>query len=504
MLRAAQRAVEQVNARGGVRGGRAGGGRPLKLKVADDSGSENVAMRVAEQLYADPAVMAVVGHLSSDPSKAAARVYGSGVTPLVMVSPSASNPDLGGINPYFFRICPSDLQHGTELARFAWQTLAARHAGIIYLNNDYGRGVRRTFTAEFTRLGGVVVEADPAVPETRSLEPYLSRMRQGGADVMVLATARAGARPQGNPRRSRSGWPRETPVRGSDGDRDLRRQRGRPRQAGHDRGDPVWAARHGERALMRLVFDTIRSRIVAGLMPLLIGLVGTALLGAVTLRQMRQAVAEELAGLRASSDVGSGLVATVLEEIRAAEQYLAAPSADARKLFQAASDEASQYEKRLEAFGVTGEDRIAVNRLKHLHASIQVDYSIAHALKDLGRDHEALTQLAAVRADAAEVTRLARDFSSRQAAKAAQAADRLTAASKEREKGLWLLLAAIAVIALLLARWALLSIQGPLSRLVTAAERFGGGDLRPGTGGAMPRELRVLAEAVQRLASRPP
>ncbi len=253
---------------------------------------------------------------------------------------------------------------------------------------------------------------------------------------------------------------------------------------------------------MRLLFDTIRSRIVAGLMPLLIGLVGTALLGAVTLRQMRQAVAEELAGLRASSDVGGGLVATVSEEIRTAEQYLAAPSADARKLFQAASDEASQYEKRLEAFGVTSEDRLAVTRLKHLHASIQVDYSIAHALKDLGRDHEALTQLAAVRADAAEVTRLARDFSSRQAAKAAQAADRLTAASKEREKALWLLLAAIAVIALLLARWALLSIQGPLSRLVTAAERFGGGDLRPVTVGEMPREFRVLAEAMQRMADR--
>jgi len=253
---------------------------------------------------------------------------------------------------------------------------------------------------------------------------------------------------------------------------------------------------------MRLLFDTIRSRIVAGLMPLLIGLVGTALLGAVTLRQMRQAVAEELAGLRVSSDVGGGLVATVSEEIRTAEQYLAAPSAHARKLFQAASDEASQYEKRLEAFGVTSEDRLAVTRLKHLHASIQVDYSIAHALKDLGRDHEALTQLAAVRADAAEVTRLARDFSSRQAAKAAQAADRLTAASKEREKALWLLLAAIAVIALLLARWALLSIQGPLSRLVTAAERFGGGDLRPVTVGEMPREFRVLAEAMQRMADR--
>src|SRR2546422_406490 len=89
---------------------------------------------------------------------------------------------------------------------------------------------------------------------------------------------------------------------------------------------------------------------------------GPALLAAVTLRQMRYAVADELAGLRASSEIGSGLVAMVFEEIRGAEQYLAAPSADARQLFQTASDETFHYERRLEALGITGEDRIAVDR----------------------------------------------------------------------------------------------------------------------------------------------
>jgi branched-chain amino acid transport system substrate-binding protein len=188
MFRAAQLAVDQINAKGGVRG------RPLRLKPADDSGSENVAVRVAEQLYADPAVVAVVGHLSSDPTLAAARVYGAGTSPLTLVSPSASSPDLTGITPYFFRVCPSDLQHGPQLARFAWHTLGARRAGIIYLNNDYGRGVRRSFAAEFARLGGSVVEADPYVGQTETLEPYLSRMRQGGGvDVLLLAAERPGA-----------------------------------------------------------------------------------------------------------------------------------------------------------------------------------------------------------------------------------------------------------------------------------------------------------------------
>ena len=187
MLRAAQLAVNQINAKRGIRG------RKLELRVVDDSGNEDAAVRVAEQLYADPAIVAVVGHLSSGPSLSAARVYGGGATPTPMISPSASSPDLSGMSPYVFRVCPSDLQHGPELARFAWQTLGARRAGIIYLNNDYGRGVRRTFAAEFARLGGTVLESDPYIPATASLEPYLSHMRRGGADVLLLAAERPGA-----------------------------------------------------------------------------------------------------------------------------------------------------------------------------------------------------------------------------------------------------------------------------------------------------------------------
>lgn len=188
MLRAAQLAVKQINATRGVRR------RPLELRIANDSGSEDRAVEIAAQLYGDPAVLAVVGHLSSNTSIAAARVYGGGADPVVMISPSASSPDLSGISPYIFRVCPSDLQHGPELARFAWRTLGARRAAIIYINNDYGRGVRSTFAAEFARLGGTAVEADPYVPTTPSLEPYLSRLRLAdGVDVLLLATERPGA-----------------------------------------------------------------------------------------------------------------------------------------------------------------------------------------------------------------------------------------------------------------------------------------------------------------------
>src|SRR2546428_4207483 len=254
---------------------------------------------------------------------------------------------------------------------------------------------------------------------------------------------------------------------------------------------------------MRSPLATIRNRILVGLVLLMMGLVVTAIAGAATLRHMRYVVADELAGLRASMDVGSGLVTTVLEEIRAAEQYLASPGAEARRLFQTTAEDAFQYERQLDALtGLTAEDRLTVNRLKQLHATIQTEYSIAHALQDLGREQEAVARAAAVRSQATELTRLRRDRSRRQAQKAARAAERLTADAADRERKLWAFVVALVVAGGFLSRYTLQSVQGPLARLVTAAERFGAGDLRPVTTRDMPREFRVLADAMQHMGDR--
>src|SRR3989454_7399098 len=188
MQHATELAVKEINARGGIRG------RPLVLRVMDDSARPEVAIRIAQQLADDPAVVAVVGHLTSSASLAAGRVYGEARRPLVMISPSASSPDLSGVNPYVFRVCPSDLSHGAQLARYARRMLSARRIGVIYLDDDYGRGLRLSFATEFRRLGGDGIEEDPMLSTTSSLEPYVSRLRQsGGVDALMLATDLGGA-----------------------------------------------------------------------------------------------------------------------------------------------------------------------------------------------------------------------------------------------------------------------------------------------------------------------
>lgn len=166
MRHAAELAAEEINSTGGI------AGRPLELVLRDDYGSVDSAVRVATELYQSD-VVAVVGHSFSAPTLAAAPVYNGGSHPVVQISPSASSPDISNAGPYTFRVCPSDLAHGSVLARWARQHLGLERGVILYLNNGYGRGIRQTFSGEFTRLGGQVLAVDPYLGDTPEVDPYL-------------------------------------------------------------------------------------------------------------------------------------------------------------------------------------------------------------------------------------------------------------------------------------------------------------------------------------------
>lgn len=188
MRLAAELAVREINDSGGVRG------RPLELAVEDDRGDTERAVEAARRLYDDPAVVAVVGHLASGTTLAAAPIYNGGRLPLPVISPSASSPALTDAGPYTFRVCPTDLVHGARLAAWAVDQMGATSAAVIYQNDDYGRGVRGVFRREFVRRNGRLVADDPYLEELPSFVPYLERVRrQGGADVVMIAGTRAGA-----------------------------------------------------------------------------------------------------------------------------------------------------------------------------------------------------------------------------------------------------------------------------------------------------------------------
>ncbi len=186
MKLAAEMAVDEINGQGGING------RKIELVERDDYADPDSAVAAAAEME-QAGVVAVVGHVFSGPTLAAAPVYNKARHPVVELSPSSSSPEVTNAGPYTFRICPSDMAHGVALARFARSNLKYARGAVLYLNDEYGRGIRQTFVTEFSRLGGVITESDPYLGSTPDVGPYIDRLAQRGDAQFMLV---AGNRPE--------------------------------------------------------------------------------------------------------------------------------------------------------------------------------------------------------------------------------------------------------------------------------------------------------------------
>jgi branched-chain amino acid transport system substrate-binding protein len=208
MKLAAEQAAEEINAAGGING------RRLELVLRDDYADPDSAVFVASDLYQSD-VVAVVGHLFSSTTLAAAPIYNGGIDPVAAISPSSSSPELSGAGDHTFRVCPSDLAHGAALANWARTRLGFERGAVLYLNDQYGRGIRQTFVAEFLRLGGRLQSIDPYLGDKPDVGPYLDRLsRNRWIEFLVVAGNRGEAEEVIRQARRRG---LKVPVLGGDG-----------------------------------------------------------------------------------------------------------------------------------------------------------------------------------------------------------------------------------------------------------------------------------------------
>jgi methyl-accepting chemotaxis protein len=232
-------------------------------------------------------------------------------------------------------------------------------------------------------------------------------------------------------------------------------------------------------------------------------ILGMAVLGASALRTVTRQTVGDIAGLQEGSNQAGALVSAILAEIRAAEQYLLAPSPAVKAQFVASGDSAYSYQHRLNSMPhLTRGDRQVMRQAAQRQAELEVAYATAHALVDIGRMDEA--RLIAARAQGATDSLIAtvRQLNEGQTRHALQRAAALNTKARFYQK----LLIACAVLALAVGAGTGLGliriVDRHMSRLSAAADRFGSGDLRPVQLGVMPDELRRPALALEGMTTR--
>lgn len=164
-------AVDAVNNSGGING------RPLKVEFIDDASQINQAVSAAHRVIQQKLPFAI-GSSASSFTLAIAPLFEQAQIPLL--NAVSTNPKLADVGQYFFALQPGDSDQGA-----AWVDVAKKfnvtEAAVVYINNDYGNGLKDVFVKAFTAGGGKVLGTIPVAQGGTDFRTDILKLRALGA-----------------------------------------------------------------------------------------------------------------------------------------------------------------------------------------------------------------------------------------------------------------------------------------------------------------------------------
>lgn len=186
---AAEMAVREINASGGLDVG----GKKLKVElfVEDNGGKADQSAAAAQKLITQEEVVAIIGPNASRYAIPASEIAEGNQT--IFITPWSTNPKTtldavtGKPKRYAFRSCFIDPFQGKVLARFAFETMKARKAAVLYdVASDYNKGIAEVFKADYEKLGGKVVAFETYTTNDKDFSAQFTKIRAAAPDVVFL------------------------------------------------------------------------------------------------------------------------------------------------------------------------------------------------------------------------------------------------------------------------------------------------------------------------------
>ncbi|MEW6265636.1 MAG: ABC transporter substrate-binding protein [Thermodesulfobacteriota bacterium] len=170
-------AVEQINAAGGIKG------HPIEVIYEDDRGQAADAITAFTKLVSVNKVPVVLGSASSTITLAiCSKAQESKV---VLVSSVSTSPALKECGKYFFSMMVSDDAQGEEWVKVAGY-LKVKEAALMYINNDYGNGVRNVFVKAFQAAGGKLLIQQPFEIGGKDFRTEVLKVKQTNPSVVFI------------------------------------------------------------------------------------------------------------------------------------------------------------------------------------------------------------------------------------------------------------------------------------------------------------------------------
>jgi len=179
-------ALEQINAKGGVLGG-----RPLKLIIEDGKADPVESVNAIQKLITRDKVPAIMGCWASSATLAAMPIVEKNKVPMLVETSTAPMITEKG-NKWVFRFTSNNDMDGELMAGVLVPKLGFKKSAYLAVNNDWGRSMAKAVSEIMKKTDGEVSLVEYCAGNEANFTPMLTRIQNADVDSVFVTTSLSG------------------------------------------------------------------------------------------------------------------------------------------------------------------------------------------------------------------------------------------------------------------------------------------------------------------------
>ncbi len=158
--------------------------KKIEVIFEDSKGDPKTGVLAVQMLISTHNVPVIIGGLFSSVTLAVSPILNK--NKVVLLSPTSSAPEITNAGDYIFRNCASDIFEGNIMAEFSIRKMKLEKVAILYVNNDYGLGIKDVFTTNYIKLGGEILISETFDQGTTDFRLQLSKIKKYNPDAIYI------------------------------------------------------------------------------------------------------------------------------------------------------------------------------------------------------------------------------------------------------------------------------------------------------------------------------
>lgn len=156
----------------------------VSIVVEDDKGQPKSAGTAVRKLRDVDGVDMIIGSMASGLTLSVAPEMEK--SKIVMMAPTSTASEVTNAGDYIFRTCVSDAYEGACMADYIKQYFPQKSIGVIYINNDYGVGLKKNFMEKCSEIGVPINYETGYDATTKDFRTIINNLKSRQIDLIYI------------------------------------------------------------------------------------------------------------------------------------------------------------------------------------------------------------------------------------------------------------------------------------------------------------------------------